>query len=92
MTGFLDLQMILKLKNLRSLDLSYNNLALSLGSPVKDTFQTLESLRLSLCNLTEFPFFLKDSKVVKDRSFKQQNSWSCSGMIFGARNWFCDIF
>lgn len=49
-----------------SLDLSYNNLALSPSSLVNYTFPMLESLRLPSCNLTEFPIFLKDSKLVEE--------------------------
>ncbi|XVF79296.1 hypothetical protein PTKIN_Ptkin14bG0210000 [Pterospermum kingtungense] len=66
MTGSLDQEMISKLKHLSSLDLSYNNLALSSSSPVNYTFPMFESLRLSSCNLSEFPIFLKDSKFVEE--------------------------
>ncbi|XVF79298.1 hypothetical protein PTKIN_Ptkin14bG0210200 [Pterospermum kingtungense] len=66
MSGSLDLEMISKLKNLSSLNLSYNSLALSSRSPVNYTFPMFKSLSLSSCSLTEFPVFLGDSKFVKE--------------------------
>ncbi|XVF18326.1 hypothetical protein REPUB_Repub11eG0012000 [Reevesia pubescens] len=66
MTGFLDLEMISKLKNLSALDLSYNTLALSPSSNVNYSFPMFSSLRLSFCNIREFPIFFKDSKFVEE--------------------------
>ncbi|XP_039026899.1 receptor-like protein 33 [Hibiscus syriacus] len=66
MTGFLDLEMISQLKNLTSLDLSYNNLSLSLPSSNQNlSFPMFNSLLLSSCNLREIPTFLRDSKYVQ---------------------------
>ncbi|XWS27455.1 hypothetical protein CRYUN_Cryun26dG0116600 [Craigia yunnanensis] len=65
MTGFLDLEMISKLKNLSALDLSYNSLALSPSTNVNYTFPMFSSLRLSSCNIREFPIILKDSTFVQ---------------------------
>ncbi|XVF79297.1 hypothetical protein PTKIN_Ptkin14bG0210100 [Pterospermum kingtungense] len=65
MTGSLDLEMISELKNLGSLDLSYNSLALSSRSSVNYSFPLFWSLRFRSCNLSEFPILLKDSKSVQ---------------------------
>ncbi|XVE52916.1 hypothetical protein DITRI_Ditri02bG0162800 [Diplodiscus trichospermus] len=64
-TGFFDLEMISKLKNLSSLDLSYNNLSINTSSSFNFTFPRFSSLRLSSYNISEFPIFIKDSTFVE---------------------------
>ncbi|KAH1046960.1 hypothetical protein J1N35_037744 [Gossypium stocksii] len=63
----LKLDMFFQFSNLRLLDLS--NMSLLIGSHNKSrTFPQLETLRLSSCNLTEFPEFIKSQNKLTDLS------------------------
>ncbi|KAH6832733.1 hypothetical protein C2S53_019958 [Perilla frutescens var. hirtella] len=57
-TGSIKLEAFKLLSNLTSLDLSFNNLNIRNDDPDL-MFPSLEELKLSKCNLTEFPTFLK---------------------------------
>ncbi|KAI8570894.1 hypothetical protein RHMOL_Rhmol01G0074400 [Rhododendron molle] len=59
LSGVLELQ---KFSNLRILDLSKNNISVDIGSNANATRPNLYSLRLSSCNITEFPEFLKSAE------------------------------
>ncbi|KAE8681144.1 hypothetical protein F3Y22_tig00111342pilonHSYRG00222 [Hibiscus syriacus] len=66
MSGFLDLEVISKLKNLTYLDLSYNTFSLSLPKRHQNlSFPLITHIFLSSCNLREIPAFLRDSKYVE---------------------------
>ncbi|XP_028094463.1 receptor-like protein Cf-9 [Camellia sinensis] len=54
LSGVVDLDKLLKLKNLISLDLSYNGLSLSINNSVNSTLTNFETIRLASCNLSEF--------------------------------------
>ncbi|CAL5336834.1 unnamed protein product [Camellia sinensis] len=60
LSGVVDLDKLLKLKNLISLDLSYNGLSLSINNSVNSTLTNFETIRLASCNLSEFPNFLRE--------------------------------
>ncbi|CAL5394625.1 unnamed protein product [Camellia sinensis] len=60
LSGVLDLDKLLKLKNLISLGLSYNGLSLSINNSVNSTLTNLEVIGLASCNLNEFPNFLRE--------------------------------
>ncbi|XP_021288454.1 LRR receptor-like serine/threonine-protein kinase GSO2 [Herrania umbratica] len=64
-SGIVELDMFSQLQNLESLDLSLNSLSLSSENHVDYTLTKLQSLSLSSCNLSEFPNFLRGSKVLK---------------------------
>ncbi|KAI9186571.1 hypothetical protein LWI28_018679 [Acer negundo] len=66
LSGVLNIDMFSKLKNLKSVYLSHNNL-LSLASHNNVSFRLpkLEDFRCSSCNITEFPSFLKASENLK---------------------------
>ncbi|XP_056173686.1 receptor-like protein 6 [Syzygium oleosum] len=55
--GSFDLNDIFKLKNLRELDLSFNNISFT-KSAINATTPQLGYLSLDSCNLTEFPLFI----------------------------------
>ncbi|KAL0452193.1 UNVERIFIED_CONTAM: Receptor-like protein 6 [Sesamum latifolium] len=57
-TGSLKLEAFQNLENLTSLDLSFNSLTIGTDQPDL-MFPKLQELKLSKCNLTEFPTFLK---------------------------------
>ncbi|CAL5394613.1 unnamed protein product [Camellia sinensis] len=60
LSGVLDLDKLLKLKNLISLDLSYNGLSLSINNSVNSTLTNFDTIGLASCNLSEFPNFLRE--------------------------------
>ncbi|CAL5336836.1 unnamed protein product [Camellia sinensis] len=60
LSGVLDLDKLLKLKNLISLDLSYNGLSLSINNSVNSTLANFDTIGLASCNLSEFPNFLRE--------------------------------
>ncbi|CAL5394615.1 unnamed protein product [Camellia sinensis] len=60
LSGVVDLDKLLKLKNLISLDLSYNGLSLSINNSVNSTLTNFETIGLASCNLSEFPNFLRE--------------------------------
>ncbi|CAL5335563.1 unnamed protein product [Camellia sinensis] len=60
LSGVVDLDKLLKLKNLISLDLSYNGLLLSINNSVNSTLTNFDTIKLASCNLSEFPNFLKE--------------------------------
>ncbi|GMP55207.1 hypothetical protein CsSME_00020090 [Camellia sinensis var. sinensis] len=59
LNGVVELDKLLKLKNLISLDLSYNGLSLSINNSVNSTLTNFDTLGLASCNLSEFPNFLR---------------------------------
>ncbi|XP_038697911.1 receptor-like protein 35 [Tripterygium wilfordii] len=62
-SGTLDASMFSKLKNLRLLDLSDNDISFTTNTIVNHTFpNNLWGLYLASCNVTEFPYFLRDLK------------------------------
>ncbi|CAL5390297.1 unnamed protein product [Camellia sinensis] len=60
LSGVVDLDKLLKLKNLISLDLSYNGLLLSINNSVNSTLTNFDTIKLASCNLSEFQNFLKE--------------------------------
>ncbi|KAL4312627.1 hypothetical protein GQ457_01G003810 [Hibiscus cannabinus] len=63
-SGVVELDVLSKLKNLTELDLSNNKLLSSSSndSGANSTFQALEALYFSSCNVEQFPDFLRSSK------------------------------
>ncbi|XP_031284776.1 receptor-like protein 6 [Pistacia vera] len=63
LSGIVKPEMLSKLKNIVMIDLSHNTL-LSLVTPIKAniTLPNLREFRFSSCNITEFPFFLRNSE------------------------------
>ncbi|EYU39802.1 hypothetical protein MIMGU_mgv1a000665mg [Erythranthe guttata] len=63
-TGSMQMDAFQNLENLTSLDLSFNSL--TIGADKQDlVFPMLEELKLSRCNLTEFPAFLKNLEQLR---------------------------
>ncbi|XP_031276224.1 receptor-like protein 9DC3 [Pistacia vera] len=67
LSGIVKPEMLSKLKNITTIDLSHNTL-LSLATPKKAniTLPKLEEFSFSSCNITEFPFFLGTSENLTD--------------------------
>ncbi|XP_022717784.1 receptor-like protein 12 [Durio zibethinus] len=61
LSGLVQLDMFLKLQNLRFLSLSDNSLSLSSNIWVNFTLPNLKELYFSSCNISEFPIFLQGS-------------------------------
>ncbi|XP_077213379.1 receptor-like protein 7 [Tasmannia lanceolata] len=59
-SGTLDLPILKNLKNLSTLELSDNRLSINTKGVNSSAFPQMARLRLSSCNLTEFPVFLKN--------------------------------
>ncbi|XP_044467782.1 receptor-like protein Cf-9 homolog [Mangifera indica] len=60
LSGIIEFHMFSKLKDLRYLSLSHNNLSVTTTEfNVNSSFPQLESLYLSACNISEFPGFLR---------------------------------
>ncbi|CAK7353558.1 unnamed protein product [Dovyalis caffra] len=57
--GIVELDMFLNLRKLQVLQLSYNNISLLVNSSSNATFQKFSVIGLGLCNLMEFPYFLR---------------------------------
>ncbi|PON43272.1 LRR domain containing protein, partial [Parasponia andersonii] len=72
-TGTLELDKLLKSKELSSLDLSNNNLSVSFENSKNHSFPNLQDLGLSSCNVSEFPHFLRSSNQLfsLDLSYNQ---------------------
>ncbi|XP_028125527.1 receptor-like protein 6 [Camellia sinensis] len=66
LSGVVDLDKLLKLKNLISLDLSYSGLSLSINNSVNSTLTNFETIKLASCNLSEFPNFLREQAILRD--------------------------
>ncbi|CAL5336830.1 unnamed protein product [Camellia sinensis] len=60
LSGVVDLDKLLKLKNLISLDLSYNGPSLSINNSVNSTLTNFDTIGLASCNLSEFPNFFRE--------------------------------
>ncbi|CAL5336837.1 unnamed protein product [Camellia sinensis] len=63
LSGVVDLDKLLKLKNLMDLSyngLSYNGLSLSINNSVNSTLTNFDTTGLASCNLSEFPNFLRE--------------------------------
>ncbi|XVF79489.1 hypothetical protein PTKIN_Ptkin14bG0226900 [Pterospermum kingtungense] len=65
LNGTISLDMFSKLQNLTQLDLSSNTLSLNSNNRVNYVLPNLEHLNLKSCNISEFPGFLRGSKVLK---------------------------
>ncbi|KAG6406507.1 hypothetical protein SASPL_134111 [Salvia splendens] len=63
-TGSVKLEAFKHLSNLTSLDLSFNSLNIKNDDPDL-IFPSLDELKLSRCNLTEFPIFLKKQEQLR---------------------------
>ncbi|XP_062079011.1 receptor-like protein 9DC3 [Humulus lupulus] len=66
LSGILDFDMLIGMKNLSALGLSENKLSLVFSSRIDETFPQLTTLRLSRCNLRNFPDFLRHQKRIVD--------------------------
>ncbi|XP_060676075.1 receptor-like protein 34 isoform X2 [Ziziphus jujuba] len=65
LSGVVDLHQFSKLKNLRRLDLSYNEISVSSNNPMDYTLSNiLYILELSSCNMSEFPYSLRASETL----------------------------
>ncbi|XP_008227112.2 PREDICTED: receptor-like protein 12 [Prunus mume] len=62
LSGTLEFEKFSKLRNLQSLNLSFNHLSLSFNHLSNNTWPQLELLDLSSCNISEFPYFLRSSQ------------------------------
>ncbi|KAL7250693.1 hypothetical protein ACSBR1_012670 [Camellia fascicularis] len=60
LSGVVDLDKLLKLRNLVVLDLSYNGFSLSINNNVNSTLTNFYTIKLASCNLSEFPNFLRE--------------------------------
>ncbi|KAL7207606.1 hypothetical protein ACSBR1_029538 [Camellia fascicularis] len=60
LSGVVDLDKLLKLKNLICLDLSYNGLSLGINNSVNSTLTNFDTIGLASCNLSEFSNFLRE--------------------------------
>ncbi|PON87242.1 Leucine-rich repeat domain containing protein [Trema orientale] len=65
LSGVIEFNQFSELKNLWSLDLSFNNFSSSSSDSINFTLPTLENLLLSSCNLSQFPQFLKALENVR---------------------------
>jgi len=65
--GSLQLDDLLKLRNLTQLDLSYNNISISVNDSNVDlsSIPNFDILRLASCNLQTFPRFLRNQSTLK---------------------------
>ncbi|MBA0572349.1 hypothetical protein Golob_002694 [Gossypium lobatum] len=66
-SGLITLSAFHKLKNLSVLDLSYNNLSFDssfINLPLPPFLPSIAKLKLSSCNLTKFPDFLKNLSIL----------------------------
>lgn len=64
-SGRVDFDIFSNMKNMRSLDLSDNSISMSKLS-MNSTFHMFQIVRLSSCNISEFPDFLKDQNQLTD--------------------------
>ncbi|XP_062081202.1 receptor-like protein 34 [Humulus lupulus] len=64
-SGTLELEKLLISKRLAYLDLSSNNISVTFGNTKNYSWDNLEGLYLSSCNITEFPHILKSSKQLQ---------------------------
>ncbi|CAL5390316.1 unnamed protein product [Camellia sinensis] len=60
LSGVVDLDKLLKLKNLYHPDLSYNGLSLNINNSVNSTLTNFHTIGLASCNLSAFPNFLRE--------------------------------
>ena len=60
LSGTIEFDMFSKLNETDFLDLSYNSLSLSINNNLKYTFPKLKYLKLASCNITVFPYFLRN--------------------------------
>ncbi|XP_022717773.1 receptor-like protein 12 [Durio zibethinus] len=66
LTGVIKSAMLSKLQNLETVDLSNNKLlSLNSDSSVNSTFQELNILKFSSCNISRFPNFLRSGKSLR---------------------------
>ncbi|KAG6745335.1 hypothetical protein POTOM_051990 [Populus tomentosa] len=80
-SGSLELHLLLKFRNLVSLQLSYNHLSLLYSHNATIPQPKLELLTLSRCNLVELPSFLRDQNhleylELKDNELVLSNPWT----------------
>ncbi|CAL9018014.1 unnamed protein product [Prunus brigantina] len=62
LSGTVEFEKFSKLQSLNELNLSFNHLSLSFNHLSNNTWPQLESLDLSSCNISEFPYFLRASQ------------------------------
>ena len=76
LSGIVEFDQSTKLKELQTLDLSYNNLLLSIKRKFNDTFPALQSLNLVSCNINRFPNFIKLSKRLENLDLSNNSIYS----------------
>ncbi|XWS43870.1 hypothetical protein CRYUN_Cryun16bG0141500 [Craigia yunnanensis] len=86
-SGFIQWTDIQKLRNLSTLDLSYNNLSIdaNAANSALSSFPNITTLKLASCNLTKFPGFLKTQPRLNHLDFSKNQ---ISGEI---PNWIWEI-
>ncbi|KAL6330240.1 hypothetical protein AAG906_040162 [Vitis piasezkii] len=65
LSGTVELNMLVKLKNLQRLGLSHNDLSLLTNNSLNGSLPRLRLLGLASCNLSEFPHFLRNQDELK---------------------------
>ncbi|XP_050207860.1 receptor-like protein 33 [Mercurialis annua] len=86
LAGTIDFSMFFKLKNIWSLNLSFNNLSLIIQNiNSNSSIPNLRVLGLATCNLSEFPKFLRNQNQL---GFLDLSSNNIDGQI---PSWICDI-
>ena len=65
LSGTVELNMLVKLKNLHKLGLSHNDLSLLTNNSLNGSLPRLRLLGLASCNLSEFPHFLRNQDELK---------------------------
>ncbi|GLU15253.1 hypothetical protein SLE2022_317590 [Rubroshorea leprosula] len=94
LSGTITANMLSKLVNLQSLDLSNNSL-LSLsnnGIAVNYSFPNLQTLKLSSCNIHNFPSFLRKAESLRELDISKNNisgqihKWEIEGMSLDTLN------
>ncbi|KAA8537353.1 hypothetical protein F0562_026960 [Nyssa sinensis] len=67
LSGIVELRMFSKLENLKVLDLSYNSLSCNAdNNNASFKFPNINELRLSSCEMSEFPRFLRNQKYLQE--------------------------
>ncbi|KAL4334696.1 hypothetical protein GQ457_07G012780 [Hibiscus cannabinus] len=76
LSGVVHIDMFSKLQNLQELDLSYNSLSLTstATATAEHTLPNLRLLKLTSCNVSEFPIFLRGPKSLKQLDPSSNNS------------------
>ncbi|XP_024046720.1 receptor-like protein 9DC3 [Citrus clementina] len=72
-SGIVEPYMLAKLVNLLALELSHNSLSFGTTSKVNSSFPQIFQLRLSACNISAFPSFLKSLKELSYLDLSENN-------------------